>query len=457
MSGLHEHTNSILTELARIQTAESFPDDDGIPGTIGDGGDGQILVTASIEQSIREIATQLKQDEASLARRFSHAEWRDLVRKCFGPALAAIDLDNDLADNAYAVLAHVRAELQKIQTDHGPRQYAVGCTLFSNTDIDPIILGPVQIEARLDWLKRNLSSGAIDAVTARRVERVWQNGRKLRPRKNVVHRMQEKDILDVIGNDPFVCSVQVDGLAMETGKNKALTAGRMALAAIALLWERPSNVLQGFYLKPDQTAGRMKVLTYAPDKTILSGGKLTRFPSGYRFRSKEEWQETVVKREGHLRVAGEILEYALSPTGTVARPDLMNVLMQALPWFHEACREPVDAMAVVKFVSVMDGLAMGSQEKGIRKLITAQLGFREDTPIRNNGPTMKDAVKKLYGEGRSHTVHGISKTLAHDMSDLRSIAEILARHCLAGAMHWASKNPMENNPRKLREMGLHGS
>jgi hypothetical protein len=135
-------------------------------------------------------------------------------------------------------------------------------------------------------------------------------------------------------------------------------AGRMALAAIALAWSRPSAALSGFRLKVDGDVRRMRVLGFTPGKVILSGVKLSHLPSGYTF-SKGEWDSVADDFADCFKVAGQILDFVVHATGKVERPVLMNVLMQALLWFQEACREPIDAMAVVKFTSCLDALAGG--------------------------------------------------------------------------------------------------
>ena len=47
--------------------------------------------------------------------------------------------------------------------------------------------------------------------------------------------MRERDIVAVIGSCGSVCSVTAKGLGEEAGQEKALTAARLALTAVALL------------------------------------------------------------------------------------------------------------------------------------------------------------------------------------------------------------------------------
>lgn len=131
----------------------------------------------------------------------------------------------------------------------------------------------------------------------------------------------------------------------------------------------------------------------------------------------------------------------------------MNTLLQALLWFHEGCRETVDAMAIVKFTSAMDSLSCGRKAKGIRELLTARVGFKDSDLLRKSGgPTMKEAVEGLYSDGRSRTVHGTSEDLVYDLTERRRLAEALTRLCLLRSMEWAADNITEDDPNKLSKV-----
>ena len=150
-------------------------------------------------------------------------------------------------------------------------------------------------------------------------------------------------------------------------------------------------------------------------------------------------------------IVGEILDYLLSATGNVPRPKLMNALGQALLWFHEGCRETVNLMAIVKFSASMDALASGGRAAGIRRLITARLGIKDEPPIRPDGPTLKQAIDKIYSDGRSRTIHGTNEEFGHDWTEIRGLAEQFARFCLITCMDWAAKNPTLDNPLQLQK------
>jgi hypothetical protein len=189
-------------------------------------------------------------------------------------------LHDDLQENAQAVVDSVVASVEKDASGYGPREFAFTCTLFSNnTAISAFAFGPVRFEPRLDWLKRRSGEGDIPAINERRIRRVW-NGEKLAKRKTSLGSLREKDILDAVGKAPYVCSVSTSGFAREAGIEKALTAARLALTAIALLWQTPSKVLEGLNLSYDRAVRLQKSLIFTPGKITHSGSRLSHMPHG---------------------------------------------------------------------------------------------------------------------------------------------------------------------------------
>ncbi len=174
-----------------------------------------------------------------------------------------------------------------------------------------------------------------------------------------------------------MCSVTTTGLAAEAGREKALTAARLAIAAIALLWETPSRALEGINLLFDRRIHRQKALSFIPGKIVLAGFRLSHVPHGPWLKNGE-WETEFAKYDNHFRVVGEILDYVIDATGNAARPRMMNALTHALLWFHEGCREIVTLLAIIKYSAALDALACGRKAGGIRRLINARLGIQDN-------------------------------------------------------------------------------
>jgi hypothetical protein len=236
-------------------------------------------------------------------------------------------------------------------------------------------------------------------------------------------------------------------LAAEAGREKALTAARLAIASIAILWATPSRALAGMNLLFDRRIHRQVALTFIPGKIVLAGSRVSHMPHGPWLKNGE-WEIELATHQDHFRVVGEILQYVIDPAGDAARPRIMNALTQALLWFHEGCREIVTLMAIVKYSAALDALACGCKSGGIRHLINARLGIQDNKPIRPNGPTLKQAVDEIYRDGRSRTVHGTNVKLGHDWSGTRGLAEQFARLCLLACIDWAASS---DDPRQLSQ------
>lgn len=442
----------IILELTSIQGKPpralvedgDFP----IPPMIPAGDDRSIWVTKSIERNITALAKLLHAGDATLALRYTDAEWRSCVRSAIGPQLAKIDLDGDASANAATVLAAVRATLSAPASIIEEREHAFACTLFGKIDTAPFAIGPLRFEPREDWLKRKTDDGDIPSDIADRVLAQWAGQTLERLTDNLSH-WREEAIIDGVGHCPFVCSVKTAGYANDAGTDKALTAARLGLTMIALVWQTPSKTLEGFNLLYDRSVHHQRALSFTPGKVTLPGSKLSHLPHGPTLKAGE-WENELATRAPYFRVCGEILDYMLSADGSVARPNLMNTLAQSFIWFHEACRETVGLMAVVNFSAAMDTLACGRKSSGIRQLINTRLGIADTKPVFAGGPTLKAAIELIYSEGRSRAIHGVSKKIGHDWTSTRDLAEQLARLSLAMCVVWAAKHPNEDDPELLR-------
>ena len=113
----------------------------------------------------------------------------------------------------------------------------------------------------------------------------------------------------------------------------------------------------------------------------------------------------------------------------------------SLWWFHEACRERSDLLAIAKFASSMDALAGGDRARGINKLITNLLGVRSKKPWLTDGRSPHDIVKEIYEVLRNNIIHGSIKHFDRDWSASRGRSEFVARRCLVACLEWMERNP----------------
>jgi len=195
-----------------------------------------------------------------------------------------------------------------------------------------------------------------------------------------------------------------------------LTAARLATTVISLFWERPSLALEKFGLDYDRAKYLQRRLGFSSEGRFSYGWSLTNIQGGVAHLQRTQWEQIVKDLKADFSCTQEVITYAADGQGSVTRPKIMQMFFQALLWFHEGCREEVDAMAIVKFCAVLESLACGTKERGIMSLANARLEIEDESEFRKT-------LHEIYGLGRSRTVHGTSEKLLHDLSDDRKFAE----------------------------------
>ena len=453
MSNVKDQIAIIIEELGRLQTVpppyRDEDDDFPLPRLIGTGNGNSILVSRKIDVAIAIVADQLRSETPSLATKTTRDEWRGQVRRAFGPALAGIDLAQDLRSNVDSVIFSVKMEVQKSLTLYIDREFIFGCTLFYDKSLPPFQIGPVCFEPRSAWLIRQRQEGRISAVGYRRIEEKWR-GKNIRKRTPSSDSLLETNILEAIGKCPYVCNVKTFGLGAEAGREKALTVSRLALASIALLWRSSAKAIDGMNLLPDRPPHIQTILSTVHSQLILSSSKRSHMPHGPNL-DDGQWEDLLFEYKNHFEIVGEILSYLINPHDETSRPKLKNTLAHALLWFHEGCREPAALFAIVKYSAAMDALACGRGANGIKRLINNRIGIEGNTQISPNGPTLSQAIDEIYGYGRSRTIHGGNDRLRHDWTATKELAEQLARICLLTCLDWAASNPTADDPKQLSQ------
>lgn len=267
---------------AQGKSASMLINDDsfGLPRLIPAGGGGTIQIAKEIDDLIAHLARELKTKRRTLTRSIKDNEWRNWGRTTIGPLLASTSLMAPAAEQAAPLLEKLEDALNGIVANLSPFEYAFGTTLFSNSDIMPFTIGPVVIEPREVWLDRKVAEGDVTSVTQRRVRRIWARSR-VGPRKNNREKLREDNILEAIGSCQYVCTVKLSAaFAAEAGLETALTTARLALACVALTFEKPSEALRGFNLQYDGPIYTQAALLFVPDKLTLSGSRLSHHPTG---------------------------------------------------------------------------------------------------------------------------------------------------------------------------------
>ncbi len=370
--------------------------------------------------------------------KFTDSEWDAMVRREFGFSLSGHCEDMSPEENAEALLATVKTTIDGRISDIQEREYVFGCHVSNVSELKPISIGPVLFEPRIAWLTRVRGESKISKISCSRLERVWQ-GKKLRKRKNSKQARIERDILETIGNGEFVCSVTVGPMGSEAAHQNALIAARIATTAISLGWSTPSAALKAMTLIYDREPHPQKCIVFWPGGQIGSSSSLSFVPGGVTGLNAEQWEELQSNLSDIFKCAGEAIRYVTHGRNLNLTPTLVQSFFQALLWFHEGCRETSDVMAIVKFCSSMEALGNGRGLEGINDLIKAHVKPADEHKLRKD-------VKKLYGVGRSRTLHGTNDRLGYDWSSSRFLAETLARLILLACLQRAAEQPKSDDP-----------
>lgn len=448
---LKENISEIIKELVKLQTVPAPPrlQEDGFefPRMIRAGFNRSMIVSKKIDDIILDVATQMVGASSAPSKELVTREWYFVVRTALGQALGLIDLDAPTEVNSEKVIKQVQWALSNRASPHGRRELSYGCTLFGASIIEPFEIGPVKFESRLAWLMRKKNDGAISAAVCRRIERTWA-GEKQRTRKSSVDSIREQAVLNSIGSCPFVCSVISSSLGPEMDQEKSLSAARLALSAISLLWLSPSRALEGITLLFDGSINQQKALTFVKGKSILEGSRVSHMPTG-SWLADGEWEAIFANESDYFGVVGDVLWYLVEPSAGGQRPAMLNVLAQAMLWFNEGCRESVSIISIAKFSAALKILSCDDKTTGIQRLITARLGIEGQAAIRPGGPTMASVLEQIFVRGQNCSIHGSESALCDDWNGTRTLSEQFASLCLRACLEWASENPHCNNPRQL--------
>lgn len=415
------------------------------PVTLNVGNGRQIYITPEIDAMIWSLSKSVMVEYFRPHKSdFTNPEWRRMVKRAFGEAIVDHDDEAVAKKDAGAVLEGTRTTLRDWINNIQKREYVFGCDFCKvSSQLKPLSIGSVLFEPRLTWLERMYDSGNVSKVSLSRIGRIWR-GDRLGKRTDSEDQLREKEILDTIGECAFVCSVAVAPSGAEAGLQKALMAARVAMAAIALAWEKPSSVLNVMGLAFDREPHLRRNLVLLPDGHIGHEMSWSYRPGGVYWMQQEEWDDLVKEFDAIFDCAGEVVNYTTLGGNAVSRPDILNVLFQALLWFHEGSREQSDSMAIVKFCAAMEALSCGRKKRGILNLVRSRLVIKDENQFGKD-------LDRIYGEGRSRAVHGTSDKLGHDWSDDRQLAEGLTRLCLLSCLQRASECPQLRDPKEFSD------
>lgn len=293
-------------------------------------------------------------------------------------------------------------------------------------------MGPVWLGPRETWLKDVRIGETLDQTAKERIARGWQ-GETLEKRE-VRYFLDEEDVLAATGDCPWICTVQLGGHSGQRSREKAILAARIALAAVALCWQRPANVASSMGLLVDGPGYRRISFAYTEKSPVgVSREKQLRrgaviFPDDAR-TFHEDYHD-------RFTTAGEAQRsfLAVRPSGSLAEPYARLCL--AVTWFWEACNAALDFMAITKFATSMDVLCEGQDDHALCRLLQECGDLSPDDELLRDGTTVKKLASEVYTAGRSKFLHGARLNLVEDLAIPKARAELLASLTLKSYIAW---------------------
>lgn len=170
---------------------------------------------------------------------------------------------------------------------------------------------------------------------------------------------------------------------------------------------------------------------------------------GESWSEREQVEQSLIKLKDIFDVFGKSLYWLLSPSKSSGEPKLFIALLHSLIMFYEGCTSELDQLAVSKFVSALDILTEGEGQAGVKDLLCICFSIEASERFTSNELTIDNFVQQIYSKGRSKMFHGGNRTLDHDWSGLRALAEWVTRYVLIFCAEQAGSNPDSGQPKKV--------
>lgn len=410
--------------------------------TINVGGDQMIFVSRKSTTAIREIARIYRENSPEYRRASPQNDMVELVSCAIGSVLSASAAEGTtefpIPTDPTAFWVALREQLKRDLADlNRELTHLFGAWVVQGDAIPSIDIGPVRFSLRAQWVYDAVAVGILSDSQAFRLTHYWEHGGTIDPDPTEGNNgFTVEWIADAVGPCPWICAVRVVGHTDTRSRQKALLAARIAFAAISLAWKVPSERAKEtgliFDIGPHRTRHTFTLRNDAVPGAYLESA----FRLG-RHLPIEDAADFLAKSGRMHKTVGTALNTFLSTNPLGPKRLLEEVLCHALIWFGEACNEPLDFMAIVKFAAALDTLAKGRQVRGICELVQRRFPVSDmDAPFLKDGTSAKQLVEQIYETGRSRIIHGTRSSLIDDLDKLRARAELLATMVLRASIHW---------------------
>jgi hypothetical protein len=382
-----------------------------------------------------ELAQKTWEERKDFRQTVARKVFTQLSFKATGEAIAATkrnlppgeqDHCQPVPDSVYAALA---AEYErtldklvggaKLEVDRH-----IPCHLFhANQAVAAFCVGPVCFLPRSEWFRKYVKDAAqlalIEQVEGGQLQ--WKELERRASNEGSGTDVQgARRHLQSMGGHPWVATIRLSGNDLQRSHEKAVTLVGLAIDALGLRFQVQDA-------RRFTRAGRQHLysenrIATTPEGRFLAGWS-TEMPG--LGSSPGALAAKVAAERPFLDAVGKVLAAYVQGLQSDKPSALVEHWANALYWVGEARRESTDFMAVVKYGCAADVLCgAGGYINRMTDFAEAALNPRNDPPA-PKAVTIKEAVRKVYAEGRNKLAHGEMPGLLEDVSETRNLGDLL--------------------------------
>jgi hypothetical protein len=218
-----------------------------LPPTVSIGKGRRIYVSQKSVFAIQEISRVYRENSTEYRRAFSNDDMANLFSSAIGSVIgastAAGATEFPIPTDPEAFWTELRVQLASdIAQLSGKRTHLFGAWVIQGAAIPFIAVGPCRFSLRGQWLQEAVAEGLLNKSQASRLRDYWNYGSPID--QDPAHGLDGwiiKEIAEAVGQCPWVCEIQLSGHTDARSRQRALLAVRIALSAISLAWQTPSQ------------------------------------------------------------------------------------------------------------------------------------------------------------------------------------------------------------------------
>jgi hypothetical protein len=311
------------------------------------------------------------------------------------------------------------------------------CQIFDQSDLPPFAVGPVRFVPRDTWLDGVLERADKPLAWVKHVGDHWAGRSEVQrpsPQSPGAGNTTASDepwaawtVVDAVGSCMWIAIVEIPAREYMQSRACAEAAVRLAIDTIGL----PLAPVTARRIRhtADETRPRLaRSLMQAEGQGLSSESNLD-LPS---LRGPPGSAKTLLDQTANLRAwAGAAIQTLVETKPSSPISGLHQRWLDAMYWFGQSRREPVQFVGLVNAGICLDVLAKGGKADGIIALCCALFSIQPDSAILSDGTRLKSLVETIYNEGRSQLSHGGRPSLLRELPIRRDTAIIFAARALA--------------------------